>query len=531
MKKKTFHKALSLLAHPFSLGMLALLLVNDHWLRHAWPSWWTGKLGDIAWLGFFPFALAAVLSAGLHLTIQAAYKLRNIPCDRCATGQTWVGPLAFGLTGLVFALAKTIPLFHQLTLQGFEALFGVPSTLVRDPSDLLALPVMLVGWRLWHVQDTPPVSTQAAGDTRYSRASALGLLMLPLAALLTLANSAAPNHGITCLAARDSKIYALVSFNFYASSDGGETWQGPSYYSAASNPFQSGSLMDGSPCRELEQKDWQELQASYSNLAFRYKSGETIQSSQDGGQTWQTAYQAQVVTQAERAYMTKTTKVNPTYQPGPLHAIEDPTNGNILFAMGPEGVLVRESSGEWRRVAVGLYRPYPSVPDFSVLQVLLGDQFILSFLTALLVYVILATPRLKLSRKWMSVLLWMMVITTGLIWLVVVLIFPPAISGYEYILVSFGLLSCGILLVVISLALTVDLLHSPAQRPLLPALLGIALGGGALFFLPSLLWIYNILPTVAWVVCFSLLFVTAVIIAAFWKLPGARKPPSPMLQE
>jgi hypothetical protein len=29
------------------------LLINDHLLREFWPSWWTGKIGDFAWLLFF----------------------------------------------------------------------------------------------------------------------------------------------------------------------------------------------------------------------------------------------------------------------------------------------------------------------------------------------------------------------------------------------------------------------------------------------------------------------------------------------
>jgi hypothetical protein len=37
---------------------MAVLLLNDHLFRIHWPGWWTGKLGDFAWLFFFPFALA-----------------------------------------------------------------------------------------------------------------------------------------------------------------------------------------------------------------------------------------------------------------------------------------------------------------------------------------------------------------------------------------------------------------------------------------------------------------------------------------
>ncbi len=49
------------LAHPATAAALGLLLVNDHLLRRLWPSWFTGKLGDVAWL-YCAVALAGVAS-------------------------------------------------------------------------------------------------------------------------------------------------------------------------------------------------------------------------------------------------------------------------------------------------------------------------------------------------------------------------------------------------------------------------------------------------------------------------------------
>ncbi len=62
MANMALRRSLRALAHPLSLGAILLLLVNDQLIRWRWPSWWTGKAGDVAWLFFAPFALAAIIA-------------------------------------------------------------------------------------------------------------------------------------------------------------------------------------------------------------------------------------------------------------------------------------------------------------------------------------------------------------------------------------------------------------------------------------------------------------------------------------
>ena len=50
----------SALLHPLVLGAVALLLLNDHVFKARWPSWWTGKLSDVAGLVMFPLVLQAL---------------------------------------------------------------------------------------------------------------------------------------------------------------------------------------------------------------------------------------------------------------------------------------------------------------------------------------------------------------------------------------------------------------------------------------------------------------------------------------
>jgi hypothetical protein len=59
---KAFWKAIHSLAHPVTLLAVFLLIFNDHYLRHAYPSWLTGKLGDFTWLIFSPFIVAILLA-------------------------------------------------------------------------------------------------------------------------------------------------------------------------------------------------------------------------------------------------------------------------------------------------------------------------------------------------------------------------------------------------------------------------------------------------------------------------------------
>ena len=47
----------SAMLHPITLAAVALLILNDHVFKAQWPSWWTGKLSDVAGLAMFPLLL------------------------------------------------------------------------------------------------------------------------------------------------------------------------------------------------------------------------------------------------------------------------------------------------------------------------------------------------------------------------------------------------------------------------------------------------------------------------------------------
>jgi hypothetical protein len=138
------------LRHPVALASLALLVVNDHFLKTAWPGLVTGKLSDVAGLVFFPLFLQGLWELGARLRGRAVGPSRRVLC------------VAAGLTGVVFALVKLTAVGGEVYRVGLGLLQwpvralasgGGPArvTLVRDATDLWALPALLLsvacGWR------------------------------------------------------------------------------------------------------------------------------------------------------------------------------------------------------------------------------------------------------------------------------------------------------------------------------------------------------------------------------------------------
>ena len=130
--------------------------------------------------------------------------------------------LAYGLTGGIFTLAKTSPSFHLWLVDQVEHLFGTPIGPRWDPTDLLALPSLAASYWMWtrHVRFQPEPSQR-------------GLILIPVAALLTIANMTIrppDNKGIDCLMLRENAVYAYATCansgenNAYVSTDGGYSW-------------------------------------------------------------------------------------------------------------------------------------------------------------------------------------------------------------------------------------------------------------------------------------------------------------------
>jgi hypothetical protein len=139
------------LLHPVSLAAIALLVVNDHVFKAAWPGLVTGKLSDVAGLVFFPLLLAAVAqrfrpTLSLRRTVAACALLTALGL---AAIKLW--PLAgdayrVGLGALQWPFRALWALLHAHALPALARVALTP-----DATDLVALPAVLIAvWLARH---------------------------------------------------------------------------------------------------------------------------------------------------------------------------------------------------------------------------------------------------------------------------------------------------------------------------------------------------------------------------------------------
>ncbi|MGN6523549.1 MAG: hypothetical protein ACTHMZ_10190, partial [Actinomycetes bacterium] len=153
--------ALRWLGAPPTLLALAVLALNDHWVKQAAPGVVTGKLSDVAGLVLAPALLAVALA------------LLRVPRST---------PVALVATAVGFTVVKT-------TVRGVEAAnalwsaVGWPTQMLRDPTDLIALPALLLA--AW----VATIQRRRTSGARRNVALALGSLALPFAVVATAATS------------------------------------------------------------------------------------------------------------------------------------------------------------------------------------------------------------------------------------------------------------------------------------------------------------------------------------------------------
>jgi hypothetical protein len=126
--------------HPVTLALVALLVVNDWLLKPRWTGLVTGKLSDIAGLGFAP----VVLTAGIGLVLHAAVRLGGSRIARRIDPSLSARRLGVACvaTAAVFAAIKVA----MPVRAAFIAAIGHGAAVDPDWTDLLCLPCVLVAW-------------------------------------------------------------------------------------------------------------------------------------------------------------------------------------------------------------------------------------------------------------------------------------------------------------------------------------------------------------------------------------------------
>ncbi len=451
---------------------MVVLLVNDHLLRRFWPSWITGKLGDFAWLLFFPFALAW----GWALILPRRERL--------------VRGLAFGITGGIFALAKIVPAVHATVVRAAEWVLGFPVIWVRDPSDLLALVSLAAGWMMW--DKIPAAETRIV--PRQGHTAKWNRLALAAAALLTVANSAGPpSIGIDHLLYKAGAIYGAGRYEGYVSRDGGLSWTmlKMEYDPAAGNYMQDGetrielSELRSESIETEEERRTPRILDVNGTVRYRYASGQPIERSDDGGATWRKVY-ARSGSPADKVYYER---MYPNYKfyPGPLDAVADPQTGNIVFAMGAEGVLVHTPDDTWRWVEVGRGRRAEVRRGEGLFLVLQGELLLAAGFGLLTIMTLLARWRQGRAREIFLTLYW-------LLWGMNVLLMPELRTSYpatlDTLLMAGG---CIYLLIHIGIELAMTIPKQATVREVgWVALTGLLVA--VVFLLPYVLWVLAVIP-------------------------------------
>jgi hypothetical protein len=150
------------LLHPLPIVSMGVLALNDHVLKAAYGTWWTGKLSDVAGLAFFPLVLQGLWEVGRQLVGRPSRPSRRVLVGAAlasaavfALANLWEpGAQAYrhGLGGLQWPVRAVLAVIRGHALPQLGAV-----DFTRDPTDLLALPAVLLavgaGWRRC---DSPP---------------------------------------------------------------------------------------------------------------------------------------------------------------------------------------------------------------------------------------------------------------------------------------------------------------------------------------------------------------------------------------
>lgn len=172
--------------HPVALAAVLVLVVNDWVLKPRWHGVLTGKLSDVAGLAFAPVVLSAVIGLVLHVLGAKDPTLSHRRLLACCAA-----------TAAGFAAVKLCPPVRD----HLAALIGHHAEFYPDPSDLLALPAVLVGY--W-------IGRDELRRVPLGRPAAIHRLATPAAAAL--ADTAAPPELARAIDAWDvARIDAILA--------------------------------------------------------------------------------------------------------------------------------------------------------------------------------------------------------------------------------------------------------------------------------------------------------------------------------
>ena len=327
-------RAASALTHPVTVTALATLVLNDLVLKRLWPGEWvTGKLSDLAWMVFAPPLLAYLLS----ITVLR----RNHP-----RAERWAAAAAYVGLPLLYAAFNTFASVHDVILRGLSLVGGGTPRSPLDVTDSLVIPFAIaIAFWVWN---RTPVGAEAMR-------ARLALLTSAVAMIASVATSyPEPHLGIVDVESDESGAIVAVSDTgdylklVFQSVDGGLTWSA------------------GESSRVLTwTEESAQLRGAVRNLSVDTPAGsyfiegtDIIRRDRKSGS--EVVYSAAYLTEKGNLALQEITTTdieNRIATRGPYDIAYDPRSGNIVLAMGLQGVVVGMSDGQWTRINVGRYEP------------------------------------------------------------------------------------------------------------------------------------------------------------------------------
>ena len=361
------------LTHPMTMGALVVLLVNDWVLKPLWQSdWTTGKLSDLAWVVFASPLLAFLLSR-----LTRGHRL----AERGAFSIAYVG------LPLLYAAFNTFEPLHDLILSVLLFVGGGSVGSPFDPTDSVVIPfgIAVAGW-VWHRSGTDDGALRAR----------CCLLVAIVASISSVASSCStpPPMAWHVGIMDDGATFVVGPYGGYShySHDGGLTWQ-PRIENGTSPVERDQTFELGTAEVATPRGTYAIRKSSIVRLA---SNGEDIKVHdtgylQEGSNMWAQGYRTREI----RGELTSCDDEERLLTTGPLNITYHPGTGNVIAAMGLEGVLVGSPNEEWRRVAVGDLVP----TDFSLASKARMAFSTYFWLTALAVSFCLVTAALVLSPR------------------------------------------------------------------------------------------------------------------------------------
>ncbi|MFN8051625.1 MAG: hypothetical protein U0Q22_09330 [Acidimicrobiales bacterium] len=306
------------MSHPATVVGVVLLVVNDRVLKHAFGNWFTGKLSDVC--GLFVFVLLLSELASLAMPRRRA------------------GVIGF-VAGATFFAATKVSAGVAAWVSGALTATIVPSRIIADRTDLLALAVLVPAWRLWtSYRDRTELTVR------------LGMLMTCVT-VVAAASSSEAAFAVTTVGAGHGRLGA----GLYTSEDHGRTWK---IDRLTSQPSPTHRVARTSACSQR------------TKVCFRIADDLAIERRDRPGGEWVEDY---VLSDGRAGYVGRVQGIidglaaYTSMRAYDIAVLDEKGATTVVVAAGEEGVAVRSADGRWSRRAVGDAVPEPLSGDFRVL--------------------------------------------------------------------------------------------------------------------------------------------------------------------